>query len=154
MIKFCNIMFCIDYIAWSYILISYTTYLYKLWIGRNHNAAQRGINAIGNGRFVDKLQDNWESEKPTAVFYGKLINCNKTKKENTFKWKCCNRVKWLWLTTVLICLINYYLVSSIFFIILYQKVQILQIFVLDLDILTNHYLESSLSVKIFRFIPL
>merc|ERR1719189_2128063 len=26
--------------------------------GRNHNAAQRGINAIGNGRFVDKLQDN------------------------------------------------------------------------------------------------
>ena len=26
-------------------------------LGRNHNAAQRGINGIGNGRFVDKLQD-------------------------------------------------------------------------------------------------
>ena len=35
----------------SYYIFSY--------LGRNHNAAQRGINGIGNGRFVDKLQDTW-----------------------------------------------------------------------------------------------
>ena len=44
-------------------------------------------------------------------------------------------------------LIHHYLDSSIFFIFVYQKLQILQIVMFNLDIITNYYLESSLSAK-------
>ena len=49
-------------------------------------------------------------------------------------------------------LIHHYLDSSIFFIFVYQKLQILQIVMFNLDIITNYYLESSLSAKTFRSI--
>ena len=49
-------------------------------------------------------------------------------------------------------LIHHYLDSSIFFIFFYQKLQILQIVMFNLDIITNYYLESSLSAKTFRSI--